>query len=81
MIGDSEWRGKGIAREALLLSMLYAMRHLNVHEFVAKIAKDNTASIKLFERSLFKEEGTVNVFGERTFFARPSPSELEHALA
>lgn len=56
MVAESSSRGKGIGREAVLLMMGYAQKHLPVVRFFCKINADNRASRSLFETKLgFRE--------------------------
>jgi RimJ/RimL family protein N-acetyltransferase len=65
MVAEDSCRGRGYAKEAVSLLMLFVMTTLPYRRFVAKILEDNAASRHLFERSLgfevFKE---VKVFHE-----------------
>jgi RimJ/RimL family protein N-acetyltransferase len=65
MVAEQGFRGKGLAKEAVLLLMTYVMETMPHRRFVAKILEDNLASRRLFEQSLgfavFKE---VRVFNE-----------------
>ncbi len=72
-IAQKEFRGKGLAKEAVQLLMTYISLHLpQVRQFVAKILTQNTPSIELFTKglgfSLFKE---LKVFDE-VHFLRPN---------
>jgi RimJ/RimL family protein N-acetyltransferase len=48
MIAEAESRRGGLATEALRLFMAYAVRHLGIGRFVAKIGSKNAASLALF---------------------------------
>lgn len=50
-------RQKGFALEALNLSCNYAFRHLKIHQVFAGITEDNEASIKLFQKAGFENNG------------------------
>ncbi|MEM7087029.1 MAG: GNAT family protein [Bacteroidota bacterium] len=50
-------RQKGYAAQSLQLLMDYSFTHLGVHQLYANITEDNTASITLFEKLGYKEQG------------------------
>jgi RimJ/RimL family protein N-acetyltransferase len=65
MIGDSEWRRHGYASEALTLAEQYAVQKLDVQKFIAKIGKNNTPSMRFFERHGYRVMAEEpNVFDE-----------------
>lgn len=53
-----QWRGKGIAIEALTLFVQYLFSHIGIHQVYATIASDNTNSINLFSKAGFEHTGT-----------------------
>lgn len=68
MIGDPSARGKGFAKEALLVGLRYAIEQLHVKQFLAKISDINTSSIALFQKSLqWPITAHSDVFSETTF--------------
>ncbi|BDA41817.1 N-acetyltransferase 9-like protein [Coccomyxa sp. Obi] len=67
MVAEPGSRRRGIAREALLIMMLYGMEELGIRRFVAKIGDSNEPSQKLFQQLHFKEVGRSTVFKEVTF--------------
>ncbi|XP_030370861.1 N-acetyltransferase 9-like protein [Scaptodrosophila lebanonensis] len=66
MIAESEARGKGYGREAMLLMLKYAQTHLKLDKFEAKIDMDNKISLGMFESFQFVEVRRVAVFHEIT---------------
>ena len=67
MIAETGSRGKGLGRQAVLLMIWYAIRHLGVTKFIAKIGFDNAASLHLFKQSLqFVEISRCEHFREVT---------------
>lgn len=54
MIADKAYRRKGYASTAVILAMMWANRYMKLKEFFVKIDKDNTPSIKMFEKLGFK---------------------------
>jgi diamine N-acetyltransferase len=53
-----EFRGKGLASEALELLIHYAFDTLQMHQVYCNISTDNTESIRLFESKGFQLVGT-----------------------
>ena len=65
MIVPERFRRQGLATESLKLMMCHAMLTLGITRFVAKITKDNTQSIKLFQERLgFETFHECNDFNE-----------------
>lgn len=62
MIAEKSSRRKGLAQEAVLCMMEYAVRALNTPKFVAKILDHNLPSIRLFEKMGFVRCGHSDVF-------------------
>lgn len=60
---------KGYASEALDLLTNYCFDHIGMHQLYANITSDNTASIALFEKHLFKKIGLKKdwIFYNNTF--------------
>lgn len=79
MIASPEARGKGFGREAMLLMLKYAQKHLPVTKFEAKIDMENAVSLRLFESFQFHEVRRVEVFNEVTL-ERPLTSDWLHWL-
>eukprot|EP00039_Didymoeca_costata_P023934 m.8748 g.8748 ORF g.8748 m.8748 type:complete len:409 (+) comp3950_c0_seq2:290-1516(+) len=76
MIAVHEARRKSIAFEALALMMQYANTKLGLKKFIAKIAVDNEASIRLFKKLEFIQDGEPNCFNELAFIKHVEyPSE------
>ena len=59
LIGDKKSRGKGYATQALKLVVEHAFYKLNLRRLFANIVENNKASIKIFEKTGFKKEGTL----------------------
>lgn len=55
VIGDKNARGKGFAKEALLLCISYAFNTLNLQKIYAGVASNNTPSLALFGSVMQKE--------------------------
>ncbi|PVU89565.1 hypothetical protein BB559_005062 [Furculomyces boomerangus] len=54
MIAEPEFRGKGIASEALKILMCYALKALGISKFYCRILEKNVQSIKLFSNLGYK---------------------------
>ena len=67
MIAEESQRGKKLGYHALTLMMNYAIEHLRINQFEAKIKCDNEPSINLFQKLGFKEKTRSQVFNEITF--------------
>jgi RimJ/RimL family protein N-acetyltransferase len=67
MIGNSDFRGKGIAKAALICAMKFAHSQKNRTEFIAKINQGNAPSIRLFQKIGFSETGFDSAFNQHIF--------------
>ncbi|XP_008305262.1 alpha/beta-tubulin-N-acetyltransferase 9 [Stegastes partitus] len=66
MIAEPRYRGKGIGKEVTRMMMSYALTHLGIGRFQAKIGLDNQVSIGMFKKLLFEEVSVCQVFKEVT---------------
>ncbi len=57
LIAKKEDREKGYGTEVLSLISSYCFSHLGLHQVYANVTGDNTASIRLFEKSNFQKVG------------------------
>lgn len=57
MIGDKESWGKGFATEAVNLLTNYTFRQLKMRKIIAGIYETNLASLKIFQKAGYLEEG------------------------
>jgi RimJ/RimL family protein N-acetyltransferase len=64
MIADATRRRSGLATEALLMAMAYAVEHLHTEIFIAKILEDNVGSLAMFEKLGFTRVRRVAAFHE-----------------
>ncbi|CAN0187903.1 unnamed protein product [Scytosiphon promiscuus] len=64
MIAEERCRRKGLAKEAVLALMRYAMDHLGATTFYCKIGDANRASRALFEKLGFSQHAYVEAFKE-----------------
>lgn len=59
MISDVEVRGKGFATEAVMLMLDYAFGELRLHRITVRVAPENEASLHLFRKVGFVQEGRM----------------------
>ncbi len=59
IIGDNLSRGKGIGVESIMLMVKYAFEEKNLHRIYGRILSDNIASIKMFKKCKFTQEGIL----------------------
>lgn len=65
IIGNKEYRGKGVGFEVLELMIKYAFETLNLHKIILEVADFNKTAIKLYEKYGFVLEGILN---EQVFY-------------
>jgi RimJ/RimL family protein N-acetyltransferase len=61
-IGENGYRGKGIGKEAMSLTIDYAFNELNLHKLQLTVLQYNTAAIGLYESLGFIKEGVFREF-------------------
>lgn len=66
MIAESKSRGKGLAKESVLLMMAFAAKNFGILIFRAKIGESNDASLNLFQKLEFKKTSYSEIFKEVT---------------
>lgn len=66
MIAEPQSRGRGLGKESVLLMMVFAVEHLDIHTFRAKIGESNVTSLHLFRSLGFKDITYSEVFKEVT---------------
>lgn len=66
MIAEPQCRGKGLGKESVQLMMVYAIEHLNIERFRAKIGDSNHTSLNLFRGLGFRDAGHSIVFKQVT---------------
>eukprot|EP00899_Mesostigma_viride_P018323 jgi/Mesvir1/26492/Mv25606-RA.1 len=66
MIANAESRGQGLGQEAVELMLAYAITHLNLRTFTAKIGMANTSSLSLFRKLGFATVSSSQAFQEET---------------
>jgi len=66
MIAEPQSRGRGLGKESVLLMIDFAVEHLDIHTFRAKIGESNVTSLHLFRSLGFKDITYSEVFKEVT---------------
>ena len=61
LIGEREWRGKGVAEEVIQHSAAWLQHTWGIREILLGVAKDNPAAISAYEKAGFKREQTKRV--------------------
>jgi ribosomal-protein-alanine N-acetyltransferase len=61
MIGEPEWRGRGVASEVIQKSALWLSENMRIKEIVLGVARDNAPAIKVYEKVGFREESTDKI--------------------
>ncbi|ESR60970.1 N-acetyltransferase domain-containing protein [Citrus sinensis] len=64
MIAEPKSRGKGLAKDAVLMMMAYAVENFGIHVFRAKIGESNGASLRLFQKLGFEDISYSEIFKE-----------------
>lgn len=68
-IGDKEYRGKGIAKEASLETMNFGFNKLGLNRIYLKVLEENEYAIKLYTSIGFQKEGMLRecIFKNNSF--------------
>lgn len=64
-IGDNSFRGQGIGKEALALTLEFGFQELNLHRIQLTVLSYNKPAIALYEKLGFKKEGVYREFIHR----------------
>ena len=59
VIGESEYRGKGVGKKAVKWLVDYGFEKLNLHKINLGVIKNNIAAVKLYKSIGFKVEGEM----------------------
>ena len=65
LIGEPEYRGQGVAAEALMASARWLQAHRGIRQIVLGVQVQNTAAIRAYERVGFVVESTPHIAGPR----------------
>ena len=63
LIGEPEYRGRGVTPEVLLASAIWLKEHRRIRQIVLGVHAENTAAIRAYERVGFVVEETPHVQG------------------
>lgn len=58
LIGEKEWRGKGVASEVIIASANALNQQLKIEKILLGVSKDNSAAIRAYEKIGFKKKST-----------------------
>jgi RimJ/RimL family protein N-acetyltransferase len=61
LIGDPDWRGKGVATEVIEASALWLQANRGIAEIVLGVARDNAAAIRAYLSAGFQMEKTDRI--------------------
>jgi RimJ/RimL family protein N-acetyltransferase len=61
LIGEAEWRGKGVAAEVLSASADWLHRYRNIEQIVLGVSRSNVAAIRAYQKAGFVEQSTVYI--------------------
>lgn len=83
LVGDLNWRGKGLATEVLEASTDWLSIHLGIGEFVLDVKRDNLAAIRAYGKAGFREEQTCRIAIDpaksMTMVRRTHMAEIHHS--
>jgi len=58
LVGEPEWRGKGVAAEVLAASAHWLRKHRNIRQIVLGVQRSNVEAIRAYRKVGFKDEAT-----------------------
>lgn len=61
LIGEREWRGKGVAEEVIRHSVAWLHQTWGIKEIVLGVAPDNVAAMNAYEKAGFRKEQTNRI--------------------
>ena len=82
LIGEPEWRGKGVAHEVISSTAYWLRKNRNVHQIILGVSRYNLAAIKAYQKVGFVEEFTKHISTVDTdsmtmvFNIKPYPKNL-----
>jgi RimJ/RimL family protein N-acetyltransferase len=59
LIGDGDYRGKGIAKQSLSWLIDYAFKKLKLHKIALSVYEDNLPAVRLYKSVGFVKEGRI----------------------
>jgi len=61
LIGENDWRGKGVAIEVLLASAEWLRKNCNINQIVLGVSRANAAAVRVYHKVGFIEEVTKHI--------------------
>ncbi len=61
LIGDSQWRGKGVAAEVLLATARWLNHNRHIKEIILSVDKKNISAIRAYSKVGFREKSTTYI--------------------
>ena len=58
LIGEAEWRGKGVATEVLLASAEWLCNNRNIQQIILSVSRSHTAAIKAYKKVGFVQRAS-----------------------
>ncbi|XP_049888079.1 alpha/beta-tubulin-N-acetyltransferase 9 isoform X2 [Pectinophora gossypiella] len=77
MLAEETARGKKLGWEAVILMLLYGIKHIHLKMFEAKISFSNEISITMFKKLGFEEKSRSDVFQEVTLQKKVTEEWIE----
>jgi len=60
LIGEENWRGRGVATEVINKSAIWLQENLNINKILLGVDVGNISAIRAYEKSGFKENKVLN---------------------
>jgi RimJ/RimL family protein N-acetyltransferase len=60
LIGEKEYRGKGVASEVIIASAIALNERLKIEKIILGVSKDNFSAIRAYEKIGFKKKSSCN---------------------
>lgn len=61
LIGEKEWRGRGVAQEVIGASAAWLRRSCGIREIIIGVASENLGAIRAYEKAGFRREVTERI--------------------
>jgi len=59
LIGESDWRGQGVAREVITASAWWLRKHRGIQQILLGVEQDNLAALAAYRRTGFRPTGII----------------------
>ncbi len=73
LIGEAEWRGRGVAAEVISASAVWLHQHRSIEQIFLNVSRSNVPAIRAYQKVGFVEQSTV-------FIKNFSPANLTMVL-